>query len=100
MKKYAVTWEEEIVVICKTRADAEEYILSEVEEIAYEAFLDDLYIGDSSLNLYFSHMQHDLENENTWRMTYNHPPLLENLYAYILNCNTYGWYIHEVEELE
>ena len=105
MKKYVVTWEDDVVVICKTRADAEEYIFSEVEEIAYEAFLDDLHIdedvfGDSSLDLYFSHMRHDLENENKWRMTYNHPRPLENLYAYILNCNTYGWYIHEVEELE
>ena len=36
MKKYVVTWEEDVVVICKTRADAEEYIFSEVEEIAYD----------------------------------------------------------------
>lgn len=105
MKKYVVTWEDDVVVICKTRADAEEYIFSEVEEIAYEAFLDDLHIdedvfGDSSLDLYFVHMRRDLENENEWRMTYNHPRPLENLYAYILNCNMYGWYIHEVEELE
>ena len=39
MKKYVVTWEEDVVVICKTRADAEEYVFSEIEEIAYEAFL-------------------------------------------------------------
>ena len=105
MKKYVVTWEEDVIVICKTRADAEENIFSEVEEIAYEAFLDDLradedVFGDSSLDLYFSHMRHDLENENKWRMTYNHYRQLENLYTYILNCNMYGWHINEVEELE
>ena len=49
---------------------------------------------------FFSRMRHDLENENKWRMSYNHPRKLENLYAYILNCNMYGWYIQEVEELE
>ena len=101
MKKYVVTWEEDVVVICKTRADAEEYIFSEVERIAYEDFLNDLfYGGDSAPNVYFSHKQHDFENENKWRMTYNHPRQIENLYAYILNCNMYGWYIQEVEELE
>ena len=40
MKKYVVVWEDNIFAICKSRADAEEYIFSEVEEIAYEAFLE------------------------------------------------------------
>lgn len=102
MKKYVVTWEEDVVVICKTRADAEEYIFSEVEEIAYEAFLEDARYEEGywEPGFFFSRMRHDFENENKWRMTYNHPRQLENLYAYILNCNTYGWYIQEVEELE
>lgn len=102
MKKYVVTWEDDIVVICKTRADAEEYMLSEIEEIAYEEFLIDAdYYGNNwEPNCYFKDKQHNFENENQWRMTYNHPRQLENLYTYILNCNTYGWYIHEVEELE
>ena len=105
MKKYVVTWEEEVIAICKTRADAEEYIFSEVEEIAYEHFLDDLdadiaIFSYAAPEIYFSHMRQDLENENKWRMTYNHPRLIENLSTYILNCNTYGWYIQEVEELE
>ena len=102
MKKYVVTWEEDVVVICKTRADAEEYIFSEVEEIAYEAFLEDARYEEEHWepDFFFSRMRHDLENENKWRMTYNHPRKLENLYAYILNCNMYGWYIQEVEELE
>ena len=102
MKKYVVTWEEDVVVICKTRADAEEYIFSEVEEIAYEAFLEDARYEEECWepDFFFGRMRHDLENENKWRMTYNHPRKLENLYAYILNCNTYGWYIQEVEELE
>ena len=104
MKKYVVTWEDNVLAICKSCADAEEYIFSEVEEIAYEAFLNDLYadediFGDSSLDIYFSHMRHDLENENKWRMTYNHHRQLENLYAYILNCNMFGWHINEVEEI-
>ena len=102
MKKYVVTWEEDVVVICKTRADAEEYIFSEVEEIVYEAFLEDARYEEEHWEpgFFFSRMRHDLENENKWRMTYNHPRTLENLYAYILNCNMYGWYIQEVEELE
>ena len=102
MKKYVVTWEEDVVVICKTRADAEEYIFSEVEEIAYEAFLEDTRYEEEywESDFFFSRMRHDLENENKWRMTYNHPRKIENLYAYILNCNMYGWYIQEVEELE
>ena len=102
MKKYVVIWEEDVVVICKTRADAEEYIFSEVEEIAYEAFLTAAYhYGNGwTPNSYFKFKRHDFENENEWRMTYNYPRQLENLYAYILNCNVYGWYIQEVEELE
>ena len=102
MKKYVVTWEEGVIVVCKTRADAEEYIFSEVEEIAYEAFLEDARYEEERWepSFFFSRMRHDLENENKWRMTYNHPRKLENLYAYILNCNMYGWYIQEVEELE
>ena len=102
MKKYVVTWEEDVVVICKTRADAEEYIFSEVEEIAYEAFLEDARYEEKywEPEFFFGRMRHDLENENKWRMTYNHPRKLEHLYAYILNCNMYGWYIQEVEELE
>ena len=100
MKKYVVTWEEDVVVVCRTRADAEEYIFSEIERIAYEDFLNDVFYCDISLEAYLSHKQHDFENENKWRMTYNHPRQLENLYTYILNCNTYGWYIQEVEELE
>ena len=103
MKKYVVTWEEDVVVICKTRADAEEYIFSEVEEITYEAFLEDAsYYEDGAWqpNFFFDSKRHDFENENKWRMTYNHPRQLENLYTYILNCNMYGWYIQEVEELE
>ena len=102
MKKYVVTWEDDIVVVCKARADAEEYIFSEVEEIAYEAFLEDARYEEGywEPGFFFSRMRHDLENENKWRMTYNHPRQLENLYAYILNCNMYGWYIREVEELE
>ena len=35
MKKYVVAWEDDIFAICKSRADAEEYIFSEVEEMAY-----------------------------------------------------------------
>ena len=104
MKKYAVMWEEEVIVICNTLADAEEYIFSEMEEIAYEAFLEDLYydeaiFGYSAPDIYFAHMQLNMEHENQWRMTYNHPRPFENLYAFILNCNMSGWYITEVEEL-
>ena len=95
MKKYVITWEEEVVAICRTRADAEEYIFSAIEETAYEQSLYDV-----DTNIYFSRMRRDFENENKWRMTYNHPRPFENLYAYILNCNMYGWYIQEVEELE
>ena len=100
MKKYVVTWEEDVVVICKTRADAEEYIFSEVEEIAYEDFLNDVFYCDISPEIYLNCKRHDFENENQWRMTYNYPRQLENLYTYILNCNMYGWYIQEVEELD
>ena len=103
MKKYVVTWEDDVIVICKTRADAEEYIFSEVEEIAYEAFLEDARYEENEWEpgFFFNRMRHDFENENEWRRTYSHRPCqLENLYAYILNCNMYGWYIREVEELE
>ena len=103
MKKYVVTWEDDVMVICKTRADAEEYVFSEIEEIAYEAFLEDAhYWGNDSWEpgCFFNLMRHNLENENKWRMTYNNPRQFENLYAYILNCNMYGWYINEVEELD
>lgn len=102
MKKYVVTWEDDVIVICKTRADAEEYIFSEIEENAYEAFLEDSRYEEECWepNFFFDRMRHDLVNENKWRMTYNHPRLIENLYAYILNYNMYGWYIQEVEELE
>ena len=102
MKRYVVTWEDDVVVICKTRADAEEYVFSEIEEIAYEAFLEDARYEEEYWEpaFFFGRMRHDLKNENQWRMTYNHSRKLENLYAYILNCNMYGWYINEVEELD
>lgn len=104
MKKYVVTWEDEIFAICKSRADAEEYIFSEVEEIAYEAFLEDLFydetiFGDHAVELYLSHMKQDMEHENQWRATYNYPRPFVSLYAFILNTNMFGWYIHEVEEI-
>ena len=103
MKKYVVTWEEEIIVICKTRADAEEYVFSEVEEITYETFLDDARYWENDSwepDFFFNGMRLDFEYENRWRMNYNHPRQLKSLYAYILNCNSSGWYIQEVEELE
>ena len=102
MKRYVVTWEDDVMVICKTRADAEEYIFSEVEEIAYEAFLEDARYGENGWgpNFFFNRMRHDMKNENQWRMTYNYPRPFENLYAFILNYNMYGWYINEVEELD
>ena len=101
MKKYVVTWEDDIIVICKTRADAEEYIFSEVEEIAYERFLEDARYEEECWEpaFFFNHMRYDFENENKWRMTYNYSRQFENLYAYILNNNMYGWYIREVEEI-
>ena len=102
MKRYVVAWEDDVMVICKTRADAEEYVFSEIEEIAYEAFLEDARYEEEYWEpaFFFGRMRHDLKNENQWRMTYNHPRKFENLYAYILNCNMYGWYIREVEELD
>lgn len=103
MKKYVVTWEEEVIVVCKTRADAEEYIFSDVEEIAYEAFLEDAYYEKERWEpaFFFNRMRQDFEYENEWRMAHSHRPRsLESLYAYILNCNAWGWYISEVEELE
>ena len=104
VKKYVVTWEDNILAICKSRVDAEEYIFSEVEEMAYEAFLEDVYydeviFGDHAIELYVSHMLLDMEHENQWRSTYNHPRPFINLYAFILNTNMFGWYIHEVEEI-
>ena len=103
MTKYVVMWEEEVIAICKTRADAEEYIFSEVEEIIYNEFLEDArYYEDGAWqpNFFFDGHRHGFENENMRRMTYNHPRQLENLYTYILNCNMYGWYIQEVKELD
>ena len=102
MKKYVVTCEEDVVVICKTRADAEEYIFSEVEEIAYEYFLEDARYGDDywTPNSFFNCVRHNFESENNWRMTFKYLHQFKNLYAYILNCNVCGWHIHEVEELD
>lgn len=36
--KYIVGFEEDVIVACKNRADAEEYLLSLVEESAYAVF--------------------------------------------------------------
>ena len=94
MKRYAVTWEDEVITICKTRADAEEYILSEVETIAYESFLESARYWEDygwKPELFWR----DLANENM-----RHPRPFKNLYAYILNRYVYGWHIQEVEELE
>ena len=96
MKRYAVTWEDEVITICKTRADAEEYIFSEVEEIAYESFLESAhYYWEDDSNWKPEFFWRDLANEN---VRYHRP--FKNLYAYILNRYKYGWYIQEVEELE
>ena len=98
MKKYVVTWEDEVIVICKTRADAEEYVFSMVEENAYEDFLQSIryWNGDGWVpDIFFGCVRYDFEHENQRR---TRP--FENLYAYMLNRNRYGWYIQDVEELD
>ena len=102
MKKYVVTdFDDCIVALCKTRADAEEYLFSESEEAVYEDFLDDIlyrweyWTPDS----FFRDKQLAFECENKWRSRFNDAAPFESLYAFMLYRSTSSWYIQEVEEI-
>ena len=93
MKKYVICHEEECLFICKTRADAEEIILSLAEESVYENwYLDncaDMW-GNTSYSAPFKYIFRN--GKNCRKMI--------SAWAWALYSFSSAYWIDEVEELE
>lgn len=83
MKKYVIGYDEQCLFICKTRADAEEMILSIAEENAYENW----YI-DNCADIFLEERPYQIPAE------YITP------WALALRNFSSAYWIDEVEELE
>lgn len=86
--KYIVGFEENIIIACKNRADAEEFILSLVEENAYDTFYVKAQTRNWTLNDYVS----DLLKKAPRRFL--------TVYMRALWDNESGLWIQEVKELD
>ena len=93
MKKYVIGYDEQCLFICKTRADAEECILSIAEENIYE-------------NWYIENCAHIWRREKSYctpaeYISKNSKNCQEsNKWAWVLYVFSAGYWIDEVEELE
>ena len=86
--KYIVGFEDNIIIACKSRADAEEFYLSLVEESAYDVF----YIKAQTRNLTLNDYVNDLLRRTPRRFL--------TLYMRALWDNESGLWIQEVKELD
>lgn len=86
--KYIVGFEEDVIVACKSRADAEEFYFSIVEECAYDVFCTKNQARGWTLNDYVS----DLLKKA--------PRRFHTLYMRALWNNESGLWIREVKELD
>ena len=86
--KYIVGFEDDVIIACKSRADAEEFYLSLVEESAYDTFYVKVQTRNWTLNDYVS----DLLKRT--------PRRFHTLYMRALWDTKFGLWIREVEELD
>lgn len=93
MKKYVVGYEEQCWFICKTRADAEEMILSIVEENMYE----DWYSYNYS-SIWHGKLPYETPAEYIATNRENYRQMSALAWA-LYSCSSGHW-IDEVEELE
>ena len=100
MKKFAVCFtdycDEPPLAICKTRADAEEFLFSMVEEWAYEAMLTDIH-DECAFTL---KEIHNIEEWFTVVFKHYDPWHMKNWYGEMLYDYGESLIIHEVEELD
>lgn len=93
MNKYIVMQDEEVVVIVKNRADAEEFVLSLCEENAYENYVYEL-IADDGLT-HEEYVEQTIAERNYCRWnTYT------TLYGYLLNSAADYYIAHMIPELD
>ena len=86
--KYIVGFEEDVIIACKSRADAEEFYFSIVEECAYDVFCAKIQARNWTLNDYVS----DLLKKA--------PRRFYTVYMRALWDNESGLWIQEVKELD
>ncbi len=92
MKKYVVCHEEQCMSICKTRADAEEIILSLAEETVYENWYLDNCTDIWRDRPYSTPLEYISNNGGNYRKM--------STWAWALYSFSSGYWIDEVEELE
>lgn len=86
--KYIVGFEDDVIIACKNRADAEEFYLSIIEESAYDVFCAKAQARNWTLNDYTS----DLLKRT--------PRRFHTVYMRALWCEESGLWIQEVKELD
>lgn len=89
MTKFIVGYDEQTLIITNTLADAEEYLLSCVEEHAYENFLYDLNYDEESMEDYIEVLR------DSW-----HSERFTTLYGMALDDNSGGYWIDECHCLD
>ena len=93
MTRYVVGYEEQCLCICKTRADAEEIILSIAEENIYEN-----WFMDNCSNIWWSEHPYKTPAEYIAKNGKNNPEI--SAWAWALYSFSSAYWIEEVEELD
>lgn len=93
MNKYIVLQDDEVIVIVKNRADAEEFVLSLCEEFAYENYIYELTANDGLTHEEFVE-QTTAERDNYRWNKYT------TLYGYLLDCAADYYIAHMIPELD
>lgn len=84
MNKFVIGYEEEIIVITETRSDAEEFLLSILQEHAYENFIYEINYYNTDFNEYIESMKDGVRRNN-----------IKTLYALALDDCSDGYWIEE-----
>ena len=93
MKKYVIGYEEQCFLVCKSRANAEEIILSIAEENVYENwFVDNCYRFWCNNNPYQSPAEYIARNGENYQKV--------SAWAWALYSFSSAYWIDEVEEIE
>ena len=92
MKKYVIGHEEQCLFVCKSRADAEEIILSIAEENVYEN-----WYTDNCTNIWWTKNTYETPAEYIARNGKNYPKI--SAWAWALCSFSSAYWIDEAEEL-
>lgn len=93
MNKYIVLQDDEVVVIVKSRADAEEFVFSLCEEHAYENYIYEVTADDGLTHEEYVE-QTTAERDNYRWNNYT------TLYGYLLDCAADYYIAHMIPELD